>query len=98
MHVVPWAAVIVVIGGYLLARRTDIRLVLMGAAAALFFIRATQPEVAGHRADAFTQLFLEFARGISNPQFIVPICSAMGFAYVCKLTECDVHLVHLLMA
>ena len=26
---------------------------------------------------------------MSNPQFVVPICSAMGFAYVCKLTGCD---------
>ena len=69
---------------------------LIGAGAALFLVRATQSEVAGHRFNAFAQIFVKFAEGMSNPQFVVPICSAMGFAYVCKLTGCDAHLVHLL--
>ncbi len=69
---------------------------LIGAAVALFAVRATQPEVAHHRFNAFSQVFVKFAEGMSEPKFVVPICSAMGFAYVCKLTGCDAHLVHLL--
>lgn len=33
----------------------------------------------------------------ANERFVVPICTAMGFAYVLKHTGCDQHLVHLLM-
>jgi DcuC family C4-dicarboxylate transporter len=88
---------VLVIGGVLLARRTDIRLVLMGAAAVLFAVHAQQSR-AGNRADILAQFFLEFVKGMTNPQFVVPICTAMGFAYVCKFTGCDAHLVHLLVA
>src|SRR5438874_4916122 len=97
MLVILAALAVVLIGGVALARRADIRLVLIGSAAALFFVRALQPEVAGQRFNAFAQLFVEFAKGLTNPQSVVPICSAMGFAYVCKLTGCDAHLVHLLI-
>src|SRR5688572_26713375 len=97
MPVLPVTIVVLLAGGIALWRRADIRLVLILAATALFALRATQPEVAGQRFNAFGQLFYEFARGMSNPQSIVPICSAMGFAYVCKLTGCDAHLVHLLI-
>jgi len=38
-----------------------------------------------------------FLATFSNERFVVPICTAMGFAYVLKLTECDRHLVHLLI-
>src|SRR5207253_1624730 len=34
----------------------------------------------------------------SSEKFVVPICSAMGFAYVLRHTECDKHLVRLLTA
>lgn len=96
MPVIPATILVVVVGGYFLFRRTDVRLVLILAAGALFLVRATQPEVAGARWDAFSQFFAEFARGMVNPSSVIPICSAMGFAYVCKLTGCDAHLVHLL--
>lgn len=69
----------------------------MGAAAVLFAVHATQPGIAD-RAGAFAQFFVEFAKGMTNPMSVVPICSAMGFAYVCKVTGCDAHLVHLLVA
>jgi DcuC family C4-dicarboxylate transporter len=62
---------------------------------ALFALHATNVPP-GQRLGAFTQVFVEFAKGLTNPQSVVPICSAMGFAYVCKLTGCDAHLVHLL--
>ena len=97
MPVLPVALAVLVIGGYALYKRVDIRLVLVAAATLLFAVRATQPEVAGQRANAFAQLFVEFAKGMTNPKSVVPICSAMGFAYVCKLTGCDAHLVHLLL-
>ena len=97
MPVIPVAIVVLVLGAIALAKRMDIRLVLMGAAAVLFALRATQAGVAGQRFDAFAQFFIEFAKGITYPPAVVPICSAMGFAYVCKLTECDAHLVHLLI-
>jgi DcuC family C4-dicarboxylate transporter len=97
MLVIPAAGAVLIVGAVLLYYRVDIRLVLMSAAAVLFAVHASQPEMAGQRASAFAQFFVEFAKGLSNPQSIVPICSAMGFAYVCKLTGCDAHLVHLLL-
>src|SRR5689334_7060653 len=93
---VPAALVVLIVGGVFLFRRADVRLVLMLAAAAMFFVRATQADVAGRRIEAFSQFFTEFANGMTRLSAVVPICSAMGFAYVCKLTECDAHLVHLL--
>jgi DcuC family C4-dicarboxylate transporter len=96
MPVIPAVLVVLVVGGFFLFRRADVRLVLMLSAAVMFFVRATQPEVAGKRIDAFAQFFTEFAAGMTRLSAVVPICSAMGFAYVCKLTECDAHLVHLL--
>src|SRR4051812_25252641 len=88
---------VLIVGGYFLARRADVRLVLMLSAAALFALKALKPESAGHRADEFAQLFLWFAKGLTDPKSVVPICSAMGFAYACKFTDCDAHLVHLLV-
>ena len=69
---------------------------LILAAAAMFFVHATQGSFAGRRLDTFSQFFTEFAAGLVSPTSVIPICSAMGFAYVCKLTDCDAHLVHLL--
>ena len=39
----------------------------------------------------------EFLSTFSNEKFVVPICSAMGFAYVLRHTGCDRHLVLLLV-
>jgi len=38
-----------------------------------------------------------FLETFSSEKFVVPICSAMGFAYVLKLTRADQHLVRLLL-
>src|SRR5690349_1731479 len=97
MFVVPITIIVLVVGAVALAKRYDIRLVLIGSAAALFLLRACQPEVAGQRMGAFAQLFVEFASGMVRPSSVIPICTAMGFAYVCKYTACDAHLVHLLI-
>ncbi len=40
--------------------------------------------------------FHQFDKSMTNPNLIIAICSAMGFAAVIKLTGCDVHLVSLL--
>lgn len=95
MPVLPATIVVLVLGAIALARKFDIRLVLIASAVALFGVHATNVPP-GQRLDAFTQVFVEFAKGLTNPQSVVPICTAMGFAYVCKLTGCDAHLVHLL--
>src|SRR5262249_33109396 len=38
-----------------------------------------------------------FLATFANERFVVPICTAMGFAYVLRYTGCDQHLVHLLV-
>src|ERR1043165_5685184 len=38
-----------------------------------------------------------FFSTFANEKFVVPICTAMGFAYVLRHTGCDQHLVHLLV-
>jgi DcuC family C4-dicarboxylate transporter len=79
-------AAIILAAAYFVLRRAEIRLVLGLSAAALFAL-----------AGQFPQFFVVLAREMANERTIVPICSAMGFAYVMKITECDRHLVHLLV-
>ncbi|VTS00018.1 C4-dicarboxylate transporter DcuC [Tuwongella immobilis] len=67
-------------------RGVDVRLALFAAALLLATILG-QPLLV-------VQSFLStFADG----QFVVPICTSMGFAYVLKLTGCDQHLVQTLL-
>ncbi len=81
------ATAVLVAGAAVALRKVDIRIVLAVAAAALFAI-AREPE----------QFFVVFAREMANERTVIPICSAMGFAYVVKETECDRHLIYLLTA
>jgi C4-dicarboxylate transporter, DcuC family len=67
-------------------RGADVRMVLFLAAVPLFL-------AVGRPALFIAKLASEMA----NPATIVPICSAMGFAHVLRLTECDQHLVLLLV-
>jgi C4-dicarboxylate transporter, DcuC family len=70
----------------LVGRGVDVRLPLLLGALPLF--------LATTGASAFlTSLVGELA----NPATVVPICSAMGFAYVLRVTGCDQHLVRLLI-
>lgn len=39
----------------------------------------------------------EFIATLTNERFVIPLCCGMGFAHVLKHTECDQHLVHLLV-
>src|SRR5271155_1856844 len=74
------------LGIFAVYRRVDVRLSLLLTALVLGML-AGQPA-------AVVRMFLAT---FSNERFVVPICTAMGFAYVLKLTECDKHLVHLLI-
>ena len=67
-------------------RKVDVRLALFVAALALGVLRG-HPEV----------IVQKFLTTLVNEQFVVPICTAMGFAYVVRLAGCDKHLVNLLV-
>ena len=67
-------------------RGLDVRLLLFLGAVPLF-LAAGQPAL----------FIATLAREMANPKTVIPICSAMGFAYVLRLTECDRHLVLLLV-
>lgn len=66
--------------------RAEVRLALLLGALALGTL-AGQPMV-------IVQTFLEY---FTREQFLVPIGCCMGFAYVLRETECDKHLIHLLL-
>lgn len=80
------AAVVVVGAVVLLARGAEVRLVLALAALGMF-------AAAGRVLDLLKVLADEMA----NARTIVPIASALGFAYTLKRTGCDRQLVHLLV-
>ncbi|MFO0848482.1 MAG: hypothetical protein U0871_07995 [Gemmataceae bacterium] len=67
-------------------RGWDVRLVLLAAALALGGLAGDPAPVVRTFLDTF-----------SNEKFVVPICSAMGFAYVLRHTGCDRHLVRVLV-
>lgn len=76
----------IVVVTILVALRMEVRLVLLAASVPLFAASS------GLKA-MFAKLVIEMA----NPGTVVPICSALGFAYVMRITECDQHLVRLLL-
>jgi len=77
---------IILIAIILMFKRIDVRLSLGISAAALFLIAGKLP-----------QLFVLITQQMTNEKTVVPICTAMGFAYVLRITECDRHLTHLLL-
>src|SRR5688500_13870228 len=85
--VVTVAALLVIAAAVVaVARQVDVRLVLALAALALGLLAGKPWEVVR-----------TFLATFSSEQFVVPICSAMGFAYVLRHTGCDQHLVRLLV-
>jgi C4-dicarboxylate transporter, DcuC family len=70
----------------LVARGFEVRMVLLLAALPLFAVMGRLPAM-------LAKLVAEMA----NPGTVVPICSAMGFAYVLRFTGCDAHLVRCLV-
>jgi DcuC family C4-dicarboxylate transporter len=84
------AAIVLVIRGW------DVRLVLLAAALAISGMAAVDAEP-DRRHAALAAVIREFLLTFSNEKFVVPICSAMGFAYVLRHTGCERHLVLLLV-
>lgn len=78
---------VIVCAVFFVARGAEVRLVLFTAAMCL-----------GLYSGDLAPVIREFLTTLSNEKFVVPICSAMGFAYVLRFTECDQHLVRLLTA
>ncbi len=76
----------ILIVAILVIRGVDVRMLLFLGALPLFL-------AAGRPAAFIAKLASEMA----NPATVIPICSAMGFAHVLRLTECDRHLVLLLV-
>lgn len=86
----PWSLLlglgVVAVAVVAVARRLDVRLVLFVAALVL-----------GGLAGDLGPVIRTFLVTLSSEQFIVPICSAMGFAQVLRYSGCDQHLVQLLV-
>lgn len=80
------ALVIIALAVTLVIRGWDVRLVLLSAALAISAAAGNVPLV-----------LREFLATFSNEKFVVPICCAMGFAYVLRHTGCERHLVLLLV-
>ncbi len=70
----------------LTARRVDVRLALLLGSVPLFAANGGMAEMLG-----------KMAAEMANPATVVPIGSALGFAYVLRLTECDREMVRLLL-
>lgn len=82
----PLAFAIIAAAVYLMARRVEVRLVLLGAGFLMTLV-AGKPLAL---ADTFT-------RGMLT-SMVAPICAAMGFAAILTATSSDKHLVHVLVA
>ena len=80
------AGLIIAAAIYLMVRRVDVRLVLLGAGLAMALL-AGQPLAI---ADTFTRAMVT--------AMVAPICASMGFAALMHATGCDRHLVHALLA
>jgi DcuC family C4-dicarboxylate transporter len=83
--ILPLAVAIIGVAIVSVARGVDVRLALLTAALALGLLR-------GDPAPIVREFLITF----SNEKFVVPICTAMGFAYVLRHTGCDRALVLLL--
>jgi DcuC family C4-dicarboxylate transporter len=81
------AVAVIMAASVLTARGIDVRVVL-SAAALVLGVLAGQPAM----------VVREFLNTFSSEKFVIPICTAMGFAYVLKHTGCDDQLVRLLVA
>ncbi len=87
MEPVQWlAALVIAMAVVAVVRGVDVRIALFAAACVLAALANNLPLV-----------LRSFFETFSNEKFVVPICSAMGFAYVLRRTECDRHLVQLLV-
>lgn len=86
MAITGWLAIIIVVGMiYLLVKRWETRLVLLGGGLILCCLSLSP--MAGFNA---------FAKTMTNGALITAICGATGFAYCVTYTECDKSLVYYL--
>ncbi len=70
----------------LTVRRADVRLVLLVGALPLFAV-----------SDGLKAMLEKVVVEMANAGTVVPICTALGFAHVLRVTECDQHLIRLLL-
>ncbi len=90
------ALAIITIAVWLVVKGWDVRLVLL-VAAILIALAAGVSARPGQNHHALASVVRTFLATFSNEKFVVPICSAMGFAYVLRHTGCERHLVLLLV-
>src|SRR5947209_14671891 len=81
-----FATLVVAVAVYAIVRGMDVRLALLVGALALGVV-ARQP---GPVVEKLLVTFVDL-------RYVLPICTAMGFAQVLRYTECDQHLVRLLL-
>ncbi|MGL6073497.1 MAG: C4-dicarboxylate transporter DcuC [Fimbriiglobus sp.] len=83
-----WLALIIIaVAVYAVLQGLDVRLVLLIAALLL-----------GATAGDVQPIVRTFIDTFAAEKFVIPICSAMGFAYVLRATKCDQHMVRVLMS
>jgi DcuC family C4-dicarboxylate transporter len=70
----------------LTVRRMEVRLVLIASSVPLYAV-----------SEGLRAMILKLAEEMANPGTVVPICSALGFAHVLRVTGCDQHLARLLL-
>lgn len=81
MGIAAIAAIVIVVAAVsLIVRGWDVRLVLILAAMAIALTSGLKAESGGKFA-ALALVVREFLATFCNEKFVVPICSAMGFAY-----------------
>ncbi len=78
--------IIIALAIFAISRQVEVRLSLLLAALAL-----------GVLAGNPMSIVRKFLETFANEKFVVPIGTALGFAYVLRHTQCDQHLVHLLV-
>ncbi len=89
MTLLAWLAVLDLVAVVVLtALRVDVRLTLLLGAAALFAVDG---------GAGMAEMTAKVAAEMANAATVVPIGSALGFAYVMRLTGCDRELVRLLL-
>ncbi len=97
MGLTSLAALVVVAGVVVMVvRGWDVRLVLLAAALTIAGL-AGLDRAPDQWADPLAGVVRTFLGTFSNEKFVVPICSAMGFAYVLRHTGCERHLVLVLV-
>jgi DcuC family C4-dicarboxylate transporter len=90
-----------IVAGFAVARKYEVRWVLIASALLIATISGVQDSIVKHDLtfliSAWMRIVRVFVSTLSNEKFVVPICTAMGFAYVLRQTECDQHLIRLLI-